>query len=104
MRIEILYIGGCPHFQSTVDAVKAILRENDLTVPVIETKVEGDDLAVSERFIGSPTVRINGHDIEPAARQRTGYGIMCRTYSGSGGVPSESLIRNAITEALDRSQ
>jgi hypothetical protein len=100
MRIEVLYIEGCPHFQPTVDAVKAVLRQFDLTVPVIETKVEGDDMAVNERFIGSPTVRINGHDIEPAARQR-GYGMMCRTYSGSG-VPSESLIRNAIREALAR--
>jgi len=100
MRIEILYIEGCPHFQPTVDAVKAVLRQFDLTGPMIETKVEGHDMAAKERSIGSPTVRINGQDIEPAARQRTVYGIMCRRY-GEGGVPSESLIRSAITEVRE---
>ena len=45
------------------------------------------------------TIRINGLDIEPSARQRITFGMMCRTYEGSGGVPSEDLIRSAIAEA-----
>ncbi|MEO7144953.1 MAG: hypothetical protein ABI165_15760, partial [Bryobacteraceae bacterium] len=55
--------------------------------------------AVHIGFLGSPTVRIDGVDIERSARQRTSFGMMCRTYDGSGGVPSEELIRRAITEA-----
>jgi hypothetical protein len=54
-------------------------------------------MAVTTDFLGSPTVRINGLDIEPSARQRTAFGMMCRTYEGSGSVPSEDLIRSAIT-------
>jgi hypothetical protein len=65
MKIEVLYIDGCPHFPAAV---------------------------------GSPSVRIDGLDIEPSARQRTAFGMMCRTYE-SGGVPSEDLIRSAITTA-----
>jgi hypothetical protein len=54
---------------------------------------------VSIGFQGSPTIRINGLDIELSARQRITFGMMCRTYKGSGGVPSEDLIRKAIKDA-----
>ena len=60
-------------------------------------------MAVRIGFLGSPTVRIDGLDIEPSARQRTAFGMMCRTYEGGGGVPSEDLIRNAITRAATAS-
>ena len=56
-------------------------------------------MAVSIGFLGSPTVRINGVDVEPSAHQRTSFGLMCRTYEGNGGVPPEELIDRAITES-----
>jgi hypothetical protein len=102
MRIEVLYIDGCPHFTPTVDAVKDALGQSGLTCPVIETMVWDQEMAVKTGFLGSPTVRINGLDIEPSARQRTTFGMMCRTYDGSG-VPSEDLIRKAITKAATAS-
>ncbi len=102
MRIEILYIDGCPHFPATFAAVKGALGQHGLTCPIIETRVVDHDMAVSMGFLGSPTVRINGLDIEPSARQRTAFGMMCRRYEG-GGVPSEELIDKAITEAAPTS-
>jgi hypothetical protein len=98
MRIEVLYIDGCPHFPATVDAVKQCLGQLGLTCPITEMSVADQNTAVHIGFLGSPTVRINGLDIEPSARQRTAFGMMCRTYE-SGGVPSEDLIRSAIAEA-----
>ena len=62
MRIEVLYIDGCPHFPATVDAVKEALGQYGLTSPIIETKVGDQEMAVSIGFLGSPTVRINGLD------------------------------------------
>ena len=99
MKIEVLYIDGCPHFPATVDAVKKCLGQFGLTFPVIETKVTDQGMAVAVGFLGSPTIRINGLDIEPSARQRITFGMMCRTYEGSGGVPCEDLIRSAMAEA-----
>jgi hypothetical protein len=61
--------------------------------------VRDQETAVSIGFLGSPTVRIDGLDVEPSARQRTAFGILCRTYEDSGGVPSEDLIRGAILKA-----
>jgi hypothetical protein len=70
-----------------------------LTCPVIEMSVTDQKIAVHIGFLGSPTVRIDGLDIEPSAWHRTAFGMMCSRYEGSGGVPSEELIRSAITEA-----
>ena len=103
MRIEVLYIDGCPHFPATADAVREVLGQCGYACPIIETQVRDQNMAVRIGFLGSPTVRIDGLDIEPSARQRTAFGMMCRTYEGGGGVPSEDLIRNAITRAATAS-
>jgi hypothetical protein len=99
MKIEILYVDGCPHFPATVDSVKRCLGQFGLTFPVIETKVTDQDMAVTLGFLGSPTVRINGLDIEPSARHRTLFGMMCRTYDYGGGVPSDERIRSGMVES-----
>jgi hypothetical protein len=78
------------------------LAKFSLTCPIIETMVRDQETAVKIGFLRSPTVRINGVDIEPSARSRTDFGIMCRRYEG-GGVPPESLIRRAIAEAVSAS-
>jgi hypothetical protein len=47
-------------------------------------------------------VRIDGIDVDPAARHRTGYGLKCRVYRADGGqqpLPSDDWIRVAITDA-----
>jgi hypothetical protein len=64
MKIEVLYIGGCPHFPATVGAVKEALGQSGLFCPIIETKVQDQEMAVSTGFLGSPTVRINDFDVE----------------------------------------
>jgi hypothetical protein len=103
MKIEILYIDGCPHFPATVDVVKEAFGQSGLTCLIVETNVVNQEMAVSVGFLGSPAVRINGLDIEPSARHGTAFGMMCRTYDGSSGVPSEDLIRSAITKAAKTS-
>src|SRR5258708_12690564 len=98
MKIEVLYIDGCPHFPATVDAVERALGQFLLTCPIIETKVGEQEMAVNIGFLGSPTVRIDGLDIEPSARHRTAFGMMCRTYEGTAAVPPKHLLPNPITK------
>ncbi len=101
MKIELLYLDGCPNVVATVDRLTAALKESGFSLTISKISVKDEEAAEELRFLGSPSVRINGLDIEPSARQRTSFGVMCRTYHGSGGVPSENLIRSAIVEALD---
>lgn len=56
-------------------------------------------MAHSLRFPGSPTIRINGRDIEP--QETASYGLMCRLYTDGSGAPSHQRLRDAIRRARD---
>ncbi len=102
MTVEVFYIDGCPNHRPTVDRVKELL--NDLRSPaeLIEVPVTDLGSALAYGFLGSPTVRVNGIDVEPAARTSNQFGFMCRTYldgTNREGVPSVELIRQALEQA-----
>ncbi len=99
MQIEILYFEDCPNHLPTVERIAAVLREEGCTADVREVLVPDLQTAQRVNFLGSPTVRVNGIDIEPAALDRKDFGLMCRRYAG--GVPSHELIRTAIRSALE---
>jgi hypothetical protein len=48
--------------------------------------VESHEHALQQRFLGSPTVRVNGMDVEPGADARRDYGIKCRLYRTTAGI------------------
>jgi len=97
MQIEVFYFEDCPHYLPTVERINAVLREEGSSAEVREVLVTDVSTAKRVRFLGSPTVRVNGIDIEPAARGRRDFGLMCRRYAG--GAPSHELIRAAVRSA-----
>ena len=99
ITIDILYFDDCPNHLPTVERVHAVLQEVDCGADVREVLVPDLETAQHLGFLGSPTVRVNGIDIEPAAINRTDFGLMCRRYMG--GVPSRELIRSAIRSAAE---
>jgi len=48
--------------------------------PVVKIVVETPAQAVTTGFLGSPTVRVNGRDIEPARVDELGGAMRCRLY------------------------
>ena len=99
MQIDVLYFEECPNHLPTVERINAILREERCSAEVREILVPDVETAQRVNFLGSPTVRVNGIDIEPAAQNRKDFDLMCRRYTG--GVPSHELIRAAIRSASD---
>jgi hypothetical protein len=69
--------------------------------PAVEL-VEVADAGVAElRFLGSPTVRVDGRDVEPGAHERHEFAFSCRVYQterGPAGQPEEAWLRDALTE------
>ena len=66
--------------------------------PEIEAVEVTDADAVQRlRFFGSPTVQINGQDIEPSVRSSTDFAYCCRVY-GTSGTPPRDLVRAAFAE------
>ncbi len=102
MRIEVFYIEGCPNHAPTVERVKAMLKDLGVAEEVVESAVNDPATASALRFLGSPTVHINGVDVEPSARTSNQFGFMCRTYLNGlrqEDIPSRALIREALLEA-----
>lgn len=100
LRIRLLYFAGCPHTGETLDLLRSCARSAGRRVRIEKIEVTSGEEAVRLRFLGSPTVQINGVDIESSARGRTDGAMTCRLY-GSSGVPSPEMITAAIREARE---
>ncbi len=96
MQIEILYFEGCPNHTPTVDLVKRVIADLGVPADVEEVEVTSPNEVERLRFLGSPTVLIDGVDIEPGARNRADYSYSCRMYSGVSGLPSEDMLIAAL--------
>jgi hypothetical protein len=102
MRIEVLYFDGCPNHEALMPRLHEILARTDVSAEIDLRRIASDDAAQRERFLGSPTVRINGRDVEPEAERRTDYGLKCRLYrasTGLSGQPGEELLQAALRSA-----
>ncbi|MDF1545172.1 MAG: DUF2703 domain-containing protein [bacterium] len=65
-------------------------------------KVVDNDDAAAKRFLGSPSIRINGKDIEVEEDDTTQYSMRCRVYwrgNQQSGLPSKELLTSALQEA-----
>ena len=100
MRIEILYVPGCPNYDPAVERLRAILESQSLQAEIRSVPITSEAQAKSLLFPGSPTVRINGEDVEPA--QTTVPSLSCRLYGNRSGIPSEESLRIAISNAKRR--
>lgn len=99
MDIKILHFEGCPNDKPTRDLVEHILAEEKLPAMVEMVPVETPEAAQAHRFLGSPSVQVDGVDIDPSRRGETEYALSCRTYNtpkGRSGVPPEEMIRAAL--------
>jgi len=98
MKIEVLYFTGCPNHEPTAMRVRQVARRLDIDVPIDQIEVTDHDNPAAMKFVGSPTVLVNGQDIDPTQREGGSYGFGCRTFAGEG-VPSEAMIESALREA-----
>ena len=99
VKVELLYIDGCPHAGALAQRLRQALEDAGASAEVELRRVRSAAEADSLRFLGSPTVRIDGRDIEPASVERRDWGLKCRLYRGPdglGGLPDEELLRSAV--------
>lgn len=102
MKAELFYFDGCPSWAGALDnLIEALALER--THADIETiRVRDDADARHKRFIGSPTIRIDGVDLEGPEADDRGFAFGCRVYTEGGrtsGSPSVALIREALRRA-----
>jgi len=101
-HVEILYFQGCPNYQETRALVERIADELRVDPKIDLVEVPDADAALRLRFLGSPSVRVNGRDIEPGADDRSDASFSCRVYrsdQGLAGQPAEGWVRDALVGA-----
>jgi hypothetical protein len=102
-RVEILYFEGCPNHEGTRELVEQIAATLRIQPAVEMVEVADAAAAARLRFLGSPSVRVDGRDVEPGADERSEFVLACRVYlsaNGFAGQPNANWISAALTEAV----
>ncbi len=101
-QVEVLYFAGCPNVERARTLVEEVAADLRVTPEIRLVEVPDADAAARMRFLGSPTIRVAGRDVEPGADDREGFVFACRLYraeSGFVGQPDEAWVRHALAEA-----
>jgi hypothetical protein len=75
LDVRILYTEGCANTPQTVRRVQDVAKEMGIAIQVDKVLVTTQNQANELRFLGSPTVQIDGQDIDPAARKADAFGF-----------------------------
>ena len=98
MKVEILYFEGCPTHTVAEQILREVMAEEGIPGEIDLIAVNTNEEAHRLRFPGSPTIRLDGRDLFPAA-EHEGYGLGCRVYStpkGLKGSPTAQMFREAL--------
>jgi hypothetical protein len=102
VKVELLYFDGCPSYVELLPRLRELIAAERIDEEVELRRVETAEDAKRERFLGSPTVRIDGEDVDPTAKDRDEFGLECRLYrteEGLARMPPESWIRAKLDRA-----
>ena len=101
MRVELLFWAGCPSYPKALSDLRDALREAGLDphcVVVREIRTQAD--AEAEGFVGSPTIRIDGLDVQQPAGDEP-VALACRVYRRRDGrispTPDPADLRDALS-------
>ena len=71
--IEALFAPGCESRDATVHMIEKTTHKRGVEYDYCEIIVSSISEAQENKFLGSPTIRVNGHDIEPESIGRTDF-------------------------------
>jgi 8-oxo-dGTP pyrophosphatase MutT (NUDIX family) len=102
-RVELLYWEGCPSHPQALEQLREAMEEVGLDPGAVELRhVETEEAAEAERFIGSPTIRVDGVDVADPGDEPTG--LTCRIYHRPDGrispLPDPDAVRSALHNAI----
>ena len=101
-EVEMLWWEGCPSTERALATLRDVLAQEGLDPDAVAMReVRTDEDAERERFVGSPTIRIGGVEVAPAAREPAG--LTCRVYRLRDGRISPTPDPEDIREAIRRS-
>jgi hypothetical protein len=101
----VLTVARCPNRDAAIALVHRVCAQLDSPVEVRVIDVPDQQAAEQAQFLGSPTIRVDGRDVEPGADRCVEYICSCRLYQGEHslrGLPEEARVRRALQAAQAR--
>jgi hypothetical protein len=101
-RVELLWWSGCPSWEQASELVREEMAAAGLDPERLEVReVHDDEEAERKRFVGSPTIRVDGRDIQDPGEAPAG--LTCRVYRLRDGrisaLPDPADVRDALQAA-----
>jgi hypothetical protein len=101
MRIDFLYFEDCPSHGAALERLRQVMAEEGIQGEIEIVRVETEEQAERLAFSGSPTVRVNGMDIDPPSPGTTSA-LTCRAYRLADGrispLPPVEMMRRALVQ------
>jgi hypothetical protein len=95
VKLEVLDFDGCPSHEALMPRLRMLMAPVGVDAPVELRHVESVEAAEPERFLGSPTLRVDSEDVDPTAGERTDFGLKCRLY------PSPDGLRGTVPDEFE---
>jgi alkanesulfonate monooxygenase SsuD/methylene tetrahydromethanopterin reductase-like flavin-dependent oxidoreductase (luciferase family) len=104
--IELVWWEGCPSWSRTLEDLRAAVTEAGLDPDrIVVREIDDEAQAEAEHFIGSPTILVDGQDIQPPGDEEL-PGLTCRLYRLRDGrlspTPDPADVRDALARAAAR--
>jgi hypothetical protein len=100
MKIEVLYWEGCPSHPEAMELLEDVLRERRLDPDVELRHIATQEEAETFGFHGSPTILVDGRDVDPEGATGQRVALACRIYHLPDGRVSPVPSREMLEEAL----
>ena len=100
--VEVLAFPGCPNRAGAIALVEGVCAELGSNAEIQILDITDQQAAEQARSLGSPTIRVDGRDVEPGAQECVEYLHTCRLYQGKHslrGLPEEIWLRQALQDA-----
>jgi hypothetical protein len=99
--VEFLWWRNCPSWERALAELREEMEAAGLdSRSVAVREIDTEEAAERERFAGSPTIRVEGRDVQPPGREPVG--LNCRVYRLRDGRPSPLPDRADVRDALER--
>jgi hypothetical protein len=103
-KVELLWWEGCPGWEDALEALRGEMARVGMDPESIEVREMRTDVdAEREGFVGSPTIRVGGRDVQPPVSEPTG--LSCRVYRLRDGrispLPDPEDVRDTLRNAIE---
>ena len=98
--IQLLFWDGCPSHPEALALLRDVLAEHEIAAEPELIEVQSQEQAEELGFVGSPTIRVDGHDVDEESAARSRPSLTCRIYVDEQGsvtpIPSRGQLERAL--------